>query len=291
MLKHRVITALLLLPLVAWLLFGLDVKQFAGALVIVAYIMAWEWAGLAGVQSQVNRSFFALSTAFSIMAVWYFSPAVEFWSSNLWPSFGLIDIHLWVLLAVLITWPIAMLWVIAAGAGAQFNPHSSIKLILGILLITGFWVAMVAIRSVGWIANPYLGAYWLLAMLLLIWGVDVGGYIFGKWLGKHKLIPGVSPGKTWEGCFGGLLLSAAVAFIGSQWIEQSINYLLMFGLVIALAAVSIFGDLFESLLKRQADLKDSSQILPGHGGILDRLDSTLTVAPLFIVLLHFLQLN
>ena len=130
----------------------------------------------------------------------------------------------------------------------------------------------------------------LLLMLVIIWGADVGAYFAGKTWGKTKLAPVVSPNKTWEGALGGLVLAVAVGMAVASLLSLELDWLKFTVFVIVMVVLSVFGDLFESMLKRQANIKDSSNILPGHGGLLDRLDSTLSVAPFFVAGVLWLEL-
>ena len=127
-------------------------------------------------------------------------------------------------------------------------------------------------------------------MLLIIWGADVGAYFAGKSLGKTKLAPVVSPNKTWEGAIGGLVLAVIVGVTVASLLSLNLDWFKFSVFVVIMVVLSVFGDLFESMLKRQADIKDSSNILPGHGGLLDRLDSTLSVAPFFVAGVLWLEL-
>jgi phosphatidate cytidylyltransferase len=130
----------------------------------------------------------------------------------------------------------------------------------------------------------------LLYLLFLIWASDIGAYITGKRFGKHKLIPQVSPGKSWEGVMGGFLLAMAIAVISSMYFKP-ISLFFWFGLAIFTVIISIFGDLFISILKRRCHLKDTGTLIPGHGGVLDRLDSLIAALPLFYFGLTFIQLG
>ncbi len=131
------------------------------------------------------------------------------------------------------------------------------------------------------------------SILLFVWAADSGAYVAGKWFGKHKLAPSISPGKSWEGALGGMLLALAAAFalhgFEPSLLTSAIQRLGLLGALVALSALyilSIVGDLFESLLKRQASVKDSSALLPGHGGVLDRIDALLPVLPFALLLVH-----
>jgi len=145
------------------------------------------------------------------------------------------------------------------------------------------WVALVGIK------REEHGNAWILLLFLIVWGADTGAYFAGKQWGRTKLAPNVSPGKTREGMLGGLVTVALVSLAFAQWNELSIPstvYLMILGVVTAV--MSVMGDLFESLLKRHSGLKDSGNLLPGHGGILDRIDSLLAATPFFYLGLLFL---
>jgi phosphatidate cytidylyltransferase len=133
-----------------------------------------------------------------------------------------------------------------------------------------------------------LGVEYLIFTLLIVWAADAGAYFAGKKFGRVKLAPAISPGKTWEGVVGGLLLVAALAAVIAVWQGVSIGVLLPFCL--AVAAISIVGDLTVSMFKRTAGVKDSGSLFPGHGGVLDRVDSVAAAAPLFALGLGWLGL-
>jgi len=144
---------------------------------------------------------------------------------------------------------------------------------------------MVALRQYHYDTDHFAGAWWLLFVLLLVWGADSGAYMFGKMFGKHKLAPKVSPGKTWEGFLGGLVTSAliAVLFATLAPLTVSTGTLVICAIIATLA--SVLGDLTESMFKREAGIKDSGNLIPGHGGILDRIDSLTAAVPVFACLL------
>ena len=153
-------------------------------------------------------------------------------------------------------------------------PKSIIGLLVGALLILPTWLALVQLRQAGALA--------LLAIMVVVWLADIAAYFSGRTFGKHKLALSISPGKTWEGAIGGGLAVLAYGFALSPKLPQALseNYILLFAVLLVLVVISIIGDLFESLLKRQAGLKDSSNVLPGHGGVLDRIDSLTSTLPL-----------
>jgi len=284
MLKQRVITAVLLLPLVGFILFGLNLNGFAITLLIVNYLLAWEWARLSSIEQSPLKSLYALSVSLVSLVIWYYAPAIE-----LWPSTWFIEWH-WTstLLAfwlAIVGWGIAFTMLLLASTTREFWSRTPwFRLLLGLILIVGFWVSVIALRNTDINQNPLTGGFYVLFMFTLVWGADVGGYVFGKLFGKHKLIPSVSPGKTWEGFFGGVFLTLVVAVVGAYLLQLPVNNIGLFVLaIIAIAIISVLGDLFVSLLKRQVNVKDTSQLLPGHGGILDRLDSTIAVSPFFLL--------
>lgn len=169
---------------------------------------------------------------------------------------------------------------------ARFWRHSSLlRLLFGILTIVPFFCGMVVLRSWHYADNPYSGALWLLYVMVLVWGADSGAYLFGKLFGKHKLAPKVSPGKTWQGFLGGLATAAVISWAYGRWVGLDVapRVLLICSVVAALA--SVLGDLTESMLKREAGIKDSGHLIPGHGGILDRIDSLTAAVPIFTCLL------
>ncbi|MEI7429553.1 MAG: CDP-archaeol synthase, partial [Betaproteobacteria bacterium] len=144
----------------------------------------------------------------------------------------------------------------------------------GLVLLLPTWLALIQLKQ--------LGALTLLAIMAIVWLADIAAYFFGRTFGRHKLAPSISPGKTWEGACGGALAVIVYGFILQYKLPDifSNHPVLLFFLLAFLSALSIIGDLFESLLKRQAGLKDSSNVLPGHGGVLDRIDSLTSTLPL-----------
>jgi phosphatidate cytidylyltransferase len=291
MLKQRVITALLLLPLVGLVLFVVDLRGFAATLLIVAYLMAWEWARLSSIETGIYRSLYALGVALSALAIWYVAPAIEFWPAPFWYLQWHWDSTLIAYWLAFGTWLLAIALILTSPkTNRLWNATPWARLLLGLIIIIGFWISAIALRSTSINEDFNRGAYMVLLMLLIIWGADVGGYVFGKWLGRHKLAPTISPGKTWEGFIGGVVTSLLVAFGGAYTLQLPIgHYGLFLILMMMLVVVSVFGDLFVSLLKRQVNLKDTSNLLPGHGGVLDRLDSTLAVAPFFLLVARTLE--
>jgi len=260
-LRQRVITALVLAPaaLAAVLLLP---QLYLGLLFwAVIALTAYEWAGLAGLQRRHQR--YAYVAAYS-MVIGALHVVPHSLLALLWLCAGI--------------WAYAVLAVLVFPRGRTLFGRRAWVGLLGLLLLAGAWVALMVIHAV----ND--GPFWLIWVFLLVWAADIGGYFAGRGWGRRKLAPAVSPGKTWEGALGGLLLSVCVCapmgillgLHGFEWLP----------LIVLLGVLSIFGDLFESLLKRATGIKDSGTLLPGHGGILDRVDALLAVLPIVALILR-----
>jgi len=179
-------------------------------------------------------------------------------------------------------WATALLLILTYPRSAALWRNSrTLTIIFGVLTIVPFFWGIFALRQYGYEQNQETGAWWLLYIMLLVWGSDSGAYFFGKAFGKHKLAAKISPSKTWEGLLGGLLSAALISFLFSYYAPLNIvtEKLVICSIVAALA--SILGDLTESMLKREAGIKDSGYLIPGHGGVLDRIDSLTAAVPVF----------
>ncbi len=263
MLRTRIITALVLLPLILGAIYLLPLTGFAVVFWLIAAAAAWEWAALAGIRTPLARAGYLLVLAALCAAVWVV-PAVA--SA--------------VLYAGTLFWIGAVIVVLAyPGSGGWLS--RPVLMAAGWLVTLAAWSALVVIRS------GTDGAHWVLWLMLLVWGADIGAYFAGRRFGRRKLAPQVSPGKTWEGALGG----AALALLVTGLVLWLMGYWAIWWLpvILVLAAVSVFGDLFESVLKRHAGVKDSGALLPGHGGALDRVDSLLAVLPLFALIVSGLS--
>lgn len=267
MLKTRVITALalmaLLLPSIFWL------PQAYWALLIAAFIgvAGWEWGALLGWQ-KTGRLLLGVSTAAICAALSFSYPAAigsnigaaEFLPAQPWVFlfYGL-STAFWLLL---IPFWLQGKWALRGVSG----------LLVGAVVLLPTWLAMVQLRAIG----PGV----LLAVFAVVWMADIAAYFAGRRFGKRKLAPSISPGKTWEGAYGatfGVLIYGLL--IGHFFLGDRVALPLWVVVLLLVTAVSIIGDLFESLLKRKAGIKDSSNVLPGHGGVLDRIDSLTSTLP------------
>jgi phosphatidate cytidylyltransferase len=272
MLKQRLLTALILIPLVVWLL-SLSTPIVAGVIGFVVVLGAWEWAGLCGWQGRMMRGIYALVMALVLLMLYWFQLTQLTMTSS-------------ILLVACLWWLLALFWVLRYQAGDNLLPNSAlIKAVLGFLILVPAWTALLILhKDYGWHSVIFL--------FVLIWTADSGAYFAGKAWGKRKLADKVSPGKSWEGVLGALVMSAIFSICYA--VIQSIPLLtLLFFVLLCLLTVmvSILGDLLESLFKRQMGIKDSGQILPGHGGILDRIDSLTSAAPVFVTSLILLGIS
>ena len=252
MLRQRVITALAALAVLLVVLFVLP--PIAVKLVIAALILAaaWEWSGFLKLETRGSRLAYVGQIAALLAAFVAFSDerAIEL-----------------VLKVALAWWLLALLWVFMFPTPIpKFAGWTC-----GVLVLIPAYIAIISLYSL----EPTL----LLFVLIIVWAADIGAYFTGKRFGKVKLAPNISPGKTWEGVLGGLFFVAVLVLLCAQWLEIDIVVLLPFCL--AVAVISIIGDLTVSMFKRDAGVKDSGRLFPGHGGVLDRIDSVTAAAPLF----------
>ncbi|WP_174868784.1 phosphatidate cytidylyltransferase [Pectobacterium polaris] len=281
MLKYRLITAFILIPIVIAALFLLPPLGFTLVTLAVCMLAAWEWGQLAGFASYGQRLWLAILCGFLLALMLLSLPAYHY-SVHI-PQ---ISIALW---SSLVWWGVALFLVLFYPASASFWRHSrTLRLVFGIMTIVPFFWGMVALRHYNYAINPFAGAWWLLYVMLLVWGADSGAYMFGKLFGKRKLAPKVSPGKTWEGFLGGLATSALISVLFSLYAPLTIAPWTLLICSIAAALASVLGDLTESMFKREAGIKDSSHLIPGHGGVLDRIDSLTAAVPVFSCLMLLL---
>lgn len=279
MFKQRVITALILAPLALMAVFYLPLAGFALFISAAFLLGAWEWSGLCGLASKAMRWVYVMLTAIIFALLYWQWPVPLHWPVEhnvLLSTLLLAGIGWWVLAIVLVlTYPKSQkLW-----AGSDWG-----KALMGWLTLIPAWVAVLFIRSTDYAASNFTGAWLIFCLLALVWAADIGGYIVGKPFGKHKLLPKVSPGKTVEGMLGGLALVAIVVTIVAWLQDWPAQTGIWYVSALLLTVLSVFGDLTESMFKRVAGKKDSGAFLPGHGGILDRIDSLTATAPLFAII-------
>ncbi len=273
MLLQRILTAIILIPLVAWGVLAADPLLFAAIVAAVMLLCAWEWARLAGLQTLPLQLLYVLLCGLLMAGLWFYA------ADGVRHILILTAAGLWLGMALaLFSWRHKVLH------KAAFQPFI---LALGLLLLTAAWQALISLHQL-----PDLGPQLTLGLLILIWIADSAAYFTGKALGRHKLAPVLSPGKTLEGMAGALVAAALWGiFMFVMLFQASANstaYMISTALLLSLltAVVSVAGDLFESLVKRRADKKDSGHLLPGHGGIWDRIDSLIASAPVFVAGLY-----
>jgi phosphatidate cytidylyltransferase len=261
-----------MVPLVVSGVLFLPTKVFALLLGGVLAAGAWEWSRLVPLAAPGLRLLYCAASACLMWLLWQAGPAAA---------------SVWVLPLALLWWLFALYWLTHPQLCAQPAAGCGwLKLAAGILVIVPAWTALAALHG-GGRGGPVV----TLGLLLMVWLADSGAYFAGRRWGRHKLAPVISPGKTWEGVYGGLLASLAFAALAGGLYSQSVRWTVTCLLVSLLAMLfSIAGDLLESLMKRHSGIKDSGHIIPGHGGVLDRVDSLLAAAPLFLAGFEWLQL-
>jgi phosphatidate cytidylyltransferase len=248
--KQRIITAVIALLLLMLVLFV--VPEWVALLVIVAVMLAgaWEWSAFLNLSGNTVRIAYVVGIAALLAAA----------------SFLSFDKEL-VFEVALLWWVIALIW-------SFFFPTpvpAFARWLSGVLVLVPLYVALVALYTAG----PMV----LLFALLIVWVADSGAFFAGKGLGRVKLAPAISPGKTWEGVIGGLVAVVLLILLRSLWVDTNLAVFIPFCL--AVACLSVVGDLTVSMFKRTAGVKDSGSLFPGHGGVLDRIDSVAAAAPLF----------
>ena len=269
MLRERVLTALVLIGVLLGALFFLPATGWALFMGVAVYGAAWEWAGLAGCSAARRAAFGAVLAAGGL--AWAYATGLLGETAR--PE-ALTAVYL---LA-------AAFWVIGVPLWLRLRPQrvaGALLLVIGALVLLSTYSALVQLRE----AHPLT----LLLFLATVWVADIAAYFAGRRFGGRKLAPNISPGKTWAGVYGAFIATAVYAALWIALLPQFVparidtlpgGKLWMFVFVAALTAVAILGDLFESALKRRVGVKDSGHLLPGHGGVLDRVDALLPVLPL-----------
>jgi phosphatidate cytidylyltransferase len=264
MLKQRTLTALVLAPIAIAIILFLPSAALAVIIGALCLQALWEWAELAGIQSRALRIGALAANVPLFVLLWWIRAQPIAWI---------------VLAAGLAWWLLALLWMRNFSFGAApTRENAAIKFVAAEFAVLPAWLALLELHG-----NPDHGPVWALFSVVLIWAADIAAFFAGKQYGTRKLAPRISPNKTTAGAWGALAGAGAVAVAGG-WLFDMRGFALLAFVALALLAViaSIVGDLFESLLKRQASVKDSGALFPGHGGILDRLDSLLAAMPVFV---------
>ena len=272
MLKQRILTAAVLVPIVVIAVYFLGMGGFAAFTGMFVCLGAWEWAAMSGYAGVTARLFY-------VFLIMFIAGAGLFLADTGLPR--------WLVAAGVVWWLIpAPLLLFRSRHGPRERPgRRPWQAALGLLILIPAWLSLVLLHERG----PQ-GAGLVLFLLVLVWIADSGAYFCGRRWGRCKLSPGISPGKTVEGLFGALVVTLLFAF-GYALLNKMQGIEILIFLVICLAAVlaSVGGDLMVSLIKRQARVKDSGSLLPGHGGIMDRIDSLTAAGPVFLAGLWLLR--
>lgn len=276
MLKQRIITALILAPIMIGGIFFLPVPEFMVFIGAIVTLGAWEWANLSGVTDKLGRVVYAGLIAGLLVGLHLFDLEQE------------ADI----LYVALAWWVVAFVLVITHPKLISVWGSAIMRLIMGVVILVPMWIGFVQIKS-----YPF-SDYLILFVMFIVWGADVGAYFAGRTFGKRKLAPNVSPGKTWEGVYGGMATTLLIAVAAGFYLQQKTNldlsleqWITLFAITLIVTAVSVVGDLVESMVKRHRGIKDSSNLLPGHGGVMDRIDSMTAALPVFALSLSLVGWN
>jgi phosphatidate cytidylyltransferase len=271
MLGQRIITAIVLLSALLLMVFFTNALMFSLVLTLVTLLGAWEWTRLANIKSLFGRSLYCLAFVVGCALIYI----------------SLKNNIIVVLNASLLFWLLALFLICTYPHYNNYWNKLSVLGLMGFLVLIPCWLVMLHIRSQDDFAFNFL------SLIVLVAAADVGAYFSGRNFGKHKLAELVSPNKTWEGVIGGLaacFLIVIILFVPKSFLQdESINWFLLIVLPLLVSSFSVIGDLFESMLKRVRGLKDSGNILPGHGGILDRIDGIVSTTPIYMLILLYLN--
>ncbi len=280
MLKQRVLSAIVLIAAVLCALFLFTPFYFALALGAVAILGIWEWTQFARLKQPLIRFFVATFLGVFIF-LWLYT------EGNYLDAGRVFEQHLQLLLINAVSWwGLALLLVISYPKSAKFwSKNPLLQLLFAFSTLIPFVAGVLRLRLEHYTHDPYHGLFLLLYVFILVWAADSGAYFSGRTFGKRKLAPKVSPGKSWEGVIGGLITALVLAFIFIHFSNNTLvgnrNITGFIILSVATVAISVLGDLTESMFKRESRVKDSSQLIPGHGGVLDRIDSLTAAVPFF----------
>ncbi|PXZ05492.1 phosphatidate cytidylyltransferase [Gilliamella apicola] len=280
MLIQRILTAIVLIPLVIIALFFAPLSIFSYLIITVCALAAWEWSNFLRMVKKTQKAAFMVLIII-LLALLYLIPIDLSLKGKLFT---------YIICLSIVWWLIALLLVVSYPKSAKYWSKSIlIKLLFALFTLIPFYISMLELRSISYDIDRYTGAVWLLYVFVLVWATDTGAYFAGRAIGKRKLAVKVSPGKTIEGFIGGVSLAILVCmlvYLTGYFAISFINFLISSLLAIL---VSVLGDLTESMFKREAGIKDSGNLIPGHGGILDRIDSLTAAVPVFTALsLHLL---
>ncbi|MEZ9900100.1 phosphatidate cytidylyltransferase [Vibrio breoganii] len=280
--KQRIITALILAPLVILGVFMLPLSGFMLMLGFITLLGLWEWTQFVEMGTRAQKMVLLFA---SFLIPFLFIPESALKLSELTGAL------LVVVVGGAIWWLIASVLAITHPKyTASWKDSHLLRFVFGVLTLVPFFWSIAALRAIDIDTDFYYGAKLVMYVCALVWAADSGAYFAGRKFGKHKMAPSVSPNKTIEGLIGGIIVAMLIGWGLTIWfgLEFSTPWLMML-LTLVTVVISVLGDLVESMFKRVAGIKDSSNIIPGHGGVLDRIDSLTAAFPVFTVLYFMLQ--
>lgn len=268
MLKTRIITSLFLIPGFFAALFLLPSIVWAGLILGISIVALYEWAQMIKLGKRATQLYLLATIILGTVVLWFANQLGSHWL--VYRSLDLFII-------------VSLFWILAVPFLLYKNKrinHPLINALIGWLLVLPLWLALVCLR----IADPWL----LLGLTATVWIADSAAYFAGKQFGQHKLAPTISPGKTWEGVLGGLFAVSIYGYALAVYFALPVLVTLL--ILWVMSILSVEGDLFESMMKRQSNVKDSGSILPGHGGILDRIDGLTSSLPTAVLMIYIYSL-
>jgi phosphatidate cytidylyltransferase len=284
MLLKRIITALVLASLIALAVFKLPMEYFSLVIGLITLLAAWEWSNLAGLASLVKRILFLLVLILPMLGIHFWTQILELVAQTVdWPDVrdysGILE---WLVIPPVLFWILVMILIRNTPTGVlALKLKTRYKVLIGWFILLSAWMFLSRLRA-------FYGTEMTMYFLILIWAADISAYFAGKKWGATKLAPEISPGKTVAGMYGalvsGLVCAVVLSLIYGFQLMIASDFVLLSVLTVL---VSIYGDLFVSVVKRQHGVKDSGSLLPGHGGVLDRVDSMIAAIPFFYGCIYF----
>lgn len=273
MLKQRLLTAAIMIPLLLASVIWLPATYFAIFIGIISIIGAWEWAGFMQLSFPSQKIIYVTVFVVALGICWFVTSKF-------------LDTAFYILLASMIWWLCALLLIFSFPKHTELCGYKIVSGIIGLMVLVPCWLSIATLHN-----NYEHGIQLVIYLFAVIAVADSGAYFGGRLLGRTKLAPRVSPGKSWEGVLSGLISVGILAYFSDAIVlRQSLDGYsigIFIGITLLTAAFSIVGDLNESMFKRRVSLKDSGLILPGHGGVLDRIDSMTAAAPLFAICIRW----
>jgi len=289
MLLKRIITASVLAFLVALAVFKLPMEYFSLMIGLITLLAAWEWSNLAGITSLVKRVLFLLALTLPMLGLHFWTQILELVAQATdWPDVrdysGILE---WLVIPPVLFWVLVMILIRNTPAGVlNLQLKTRYKVLIGWFVLLSAWMFLSRLRS-------FYGSEMTMYFLILIWAADISAYFAGKKWGITKLAPEISPGKTVAGMYGALISGLVCGVVLNLYnLRYGFNPMVAADFIllsILTVLISVYGDLFFSVVKRQRGVKDSGTLLPGHGGVLDRVDSLIAAVPFFYGCIYFVN--